>query len=115
MSLPKAFILNILVLMSISVFDAERTFALSDCNEILDPVLYPNLNNDEMVDFEDFAILASNWMRSGELLDGDINKNNVVDANDLTILSYYWLASACGPAPEEVFASFKTALSQGDV
>lgn len=112
---PKAFILNILVLLSISVFNAERTFALSDCNEILDPVWYPNLNNDHIVDFEDFAILAADWLASGETLAGDLNSSGVVDANDLAILSYYWLASACGPAPEEVFESFITTLSEGDV
>jgi len=114
MSNPKAF-LFIVVVLSIVTVGAGRTFAFSDCNEILDPNLYPNLNNDEIVDFEDYAILATNWLWSGERLEGDLNENGIVDANDLDILSYYWLANACGPSPQEVFESFKGALLAEDV
>jgi len=110
----KAFLLTVLILMSVSIVSAERTFAFSDCNDILDPNLYPNLNSDEIVDLEDYAILAANWLWSGEGLEGDLNENGIVDANDVKILAYYWLANACGPSPQEVFESFKGALLADD-
>jgi hypothetical protein len=91
------------------------TFSIGDCNEILDSNWYPNLNNDSFVNFKDFAILATNWLLSGSALDGDINGSGKVDNNDLAILTYYWLANACGPLPEEVFESFKSALLADDV
>lgn len=86
-----------------------------DCNEVLDPNVYPNLNNDSYVNFEDFAILATDWLLSGSGLEGDISGNEIVDFNDLEILTYYWLANACGLSPEGVFESFKTALAASDV
>lgn len=104
-----------LILMSISVIGAERTFSFSDCNDVLDPNWYPNLNNDSFVNFKDFAIFAENWLESGVALDGDFDKNETVDFNDLEYLCYYWLANACGPSPEEVFESFKAALAAGNI
>jgi len=92
-----------------------HTMEAMDCNEVLDPIFYPNLNNDPFVNFEDFAILAANWLASGTSLDGDLNGSERVDLDDLAILTYHWLANACGPSPEEVFDSFKNALSVGDV
>lgn len=111
----KAPLLTVLILMSVSAVSAERTFSFSDCNEILDPNLYPNLNNDQVVDFRDFAILAGNWLESGAALDGDFDKNETVDFNDLEYLCYFWLANTCGPSPEEVFESFKAALAVGNI
>ena len=86
-----------------------------DCNEVLDPNFYPNLNADQLVNFKDFAILAANWLESGDELDGDLDKSETVDIDDLAILTYYWLASACGPSPEEIFESFKSALLADDL
>lgn len=51
----------------------------------------PNLNNDERVDFADYALLASNWMQAGAGLAGDFDDSNTVDANDLMVFSWYWL------------------------
>jgi len=115
MNYQKVFLLTALILMSISVIGAERIFSFSDCNDVLDPNWYPNLNNDSFVNFKDFAILATNWLLSGAELDGDINGSGAVDNNDLAIFTYYWLANTCGPSPEEVFESFKGALLANDV
>ena len=86
-----------------------------DCNEVLDPNFYPNLNNDQFVNFKDFAILAVNWLESGDELGGDLNESETVDIDDLAILAYYWLANACGPLPEDVFELFKAALLADDL
>ena len=52
----------------------------------------PNLNNDEIVDFGDFAILSGNWLKSGAGLQGDLDDNGTVDTDDLMVFSWYWLA-----------------------
>jgi len=87
----------------------------SDSNDVLDPNWYPNLNADQSVNFEDFAIFGTNWQQSGSGLDGDFDNSGTVDFNDMAILAYYWLANTTGPSPEEVFESFKTALLADDV
>ncbi len=51
----------------------------------------PNLNNDEIVDFDDFAILAGNWRQSGAKLPGDLDDNGTIDTYDLIIFCWYWL------------------------
>jgi len=38
----------------------------------------PNLNNDYIVDFDDFAILSGNWLQSGTKLQGDLDDNGIV-------------------------------------
>ncbi len=91
------------------------TTGAGDCNEVLDPNWYPNLNNDQSVNFEDFAIFGTNWKQSGSGIAGDFDDNGAVDFNDMAILAYYWLANACGPSPEEVFEAFKAALLADDV
>ncbi len=104
--------------IALPVSGGEGTFytmGALDCNEALDPNFYPNLNNDQLINFKDFAILAGNWLESGPSLDGDLNGDETVDVNDLRYFSYFWLANACGPSPEEVFESFKAALLADDV
>jgi hypothetical protein len=95
----------------------EMLYAMGamDCNEVLDPNFFPNLNNDSFVNFVDFVIFAENWLKSGESLDGDFNGSETVDYYDLKYLSYFWLANTCGPSPQEVFAEFKEALLADDV
>jgi hypothetical protein len=105
----KTFLLAGLILMSIS------SACFGHCNDVLDPNWYPNLNNDVVVNFKDYAILAENWLSSGSLLEGDFNKDETVDFNDLAYLCYFWLANTCGPSPEEVFELFKAALLADDV
>jgi hypothetical protein len=91
------------------------TMGVIDCNEVLDPNFFPNLNNDSFVNFVDFAIFAENWLASGTSLLGDFDNSETVDSNDLEYLSYFWLASACSPSPEDVFDAFKNALTVGDI
>lgn len=94
---------------------AMVSVANADSNDVLDPNWYPNLNADQSVNFEDFAILGTNWRQTGQGLAGDFDNNGVVDFEDLAVLAYYWLASTIGPSPEEVFESFKTGLLADDL
>ncbi len=77
-----------------------------------DPDSYPDFNDDKIVNFFDLVVLAENWQKSGSGLDGDIDNSGAVDADDLATFAYFWLN---GPHPLDVFESFKTALTAGDV
>ena len=94
---------------------AVYTMGAMDCSEVLDPNFYPNLNDDPFVNFADAAILAANWLASGPSLAGDFDGSEQIDFYDLAYLAYFWGASACGPAPEDVFAEFKAALQSGNI
>jgi len=107
-------ILLICLAVGVLFVGAEQTVVFGDCG-VLDPNVYPNLNNDEIVDFKDFSILAKNWLASGTALEGDFDENQTVDVNDLAYLCHFWLANTCVPTPEEVFQSFKTALRAGNI
>lgn len=52
-----------------------------------------NLDGLNPVDFNDFAITASNWQQTGSALPGDINGDEIVDINDVEILAYHWLSN----------------------
>ncbi len=52
----------------------------------------PNLDELNPVNFVDFAILASNWDRSGSDLAGDLNASGDVGIDDLIIFANYWLS-----------------------
>jgi hypothetical protein len=51
----------------------------------------PNLNNDSVVDFYDFALMSENWQQSGIGLVGDFDDSNTVDIDDLMEFCQYWL------------------------
>lgn len=52
-----------------------------------------NLNKGGPVNFYDFQILASDWLKSGPDLSGDINGGSLVGYDDLEIFVRFWL---CG-------------------
>jgi hypothetical protein len=83
-----------------------------DIDSFPEPNSYPDFNGDKIVNFVDFSVFAENWQESGGNLDGDFDNSGTVDTNDLATFAYFWLN---GPHPLNVFESFKTALSAGDV
>ena len=52
----------------------------------------PFLDEISLINFADFSLLANNWQLSGPGLLGDLNDNEVVDISDLAILADYWLS-----------------------
>jgi hypothetical protein len=50
-----------------------------------------DLNNDDIVDFLDFANFAAVWETHQPLLREDLDRNKIVDCNDLGIFSENWL------------------------
>jgi hypothetical protein len=52
----------------------------------------PNLNNDNIVDFYDFALMSENWQQTGAGLAGDFDDSNTVDIDDLLEFCWYWLS-----------------------
>jgi hypothetical protein len=59
------------------------------CDESGSPI--PDLDGLNPVNNFDFSILASNWLKSGPGLEGDIDGSLTVDADDLAILVGYWM------------------------
>ncbi|MHC4758779.1 MAG: hypothetical protein ACYTE8_08990 [Planctomycetota bacterium] len=59
------------------------------CDESGSPI--PDLDGLNPVNNFDFSILASNWLKSGPGLQGDIDGSLTVDADDLAILVGYWM------------------------
>lgn len=51
----------------------------------------PNLHGAKQVRFDDFSVLAEDWLDTSAGLPGDIDCNGAVDVNDLSLLSDYWL------------------------
>jgi hypothetical protein len=68
-------------------------------------ILTADIDNNFIVDFFDFAILANNWRHSGPNLKGDLTKDLHVDFKDLLILADAWLdclvQPSSGPNPAD--------------
>lgn len=56
--------------------------------------LIADINSDGVVDYEDFAIMASQWLAEGEDLSADLNESGNVSEDDLMILINQWLKTA---------------------
>jgi hypothetical protein len=52
----------------------------------------PDLKIDNKIDFQDFAKLAANWLKTGISLTGDFDDSNSVDMIDLNYLTSNWLS-----------------------
>ncbi len=50
-----------------------------------------DINNDGIVNFDDFAILSTDWGRWGRRLAGDLNNDEFVEHLDLLLLAEHWL------------------------
>ena len=61
------------------------------------PYWCPDLSDDDFVGFADFAVLAGNWMQSGDGLAGDFDDSGTVDMNDLDYFVDYWLTDVDCP------------------
>ncbi|HOM77258.1 MAG TPA: hypothetical protein PLE88_12155 [Anaerohalosphaeraceae bacterium] len=55
------------------------------------PAECPDLDNDDFVNFVDYAIFAGNWLETGSELAGDFDEDGTVDVNDLIHFCDYWL------------------------
>jgi hypothetical protein len=58
-----------------------------------------NLDGVDGINFDDFAILASQWLQAPGSPSADIapegSIDGIVDLQDLAVLAYYWLDSGC--------------------
>jgi hypothetical protein len=52
-----------------------------------------DIYSDGKIDFNDYSILANNWLKEGPNLDGDITGNWIVNMLDLKVLVFHWLNS----------------------
>jgi hypothetical protein len=63
----------------------EASMSLSNIGNVAD------LNHDEKVDFEDFALLAERWAAKHVLLAEDLDLDGEVDTNDIYVFAENWL------------------------
>lgn len=52
-----------------------------------------NLDGLDPVDFNDFSLIAYEWLHTGVSLSGDVDGNEKVNIKDLAIVVQYWLSS----------------------
>ncbi len=50
-----------------------------------------DLTNDGLVNFEDYAFQAANWLNSADQQPGDLNRDSLIDISDLALLVEDWL------------------------
>jgi RHS repeat-associated protein len=62
------------------------------------PVECPDLDNDNIVNFNDFSLFAASWLHTGSGLTGDFDTNSIVDVNDLMYFCEYWLMDVGCPS-----------------
>ena len=83
-------------------------------------IISPDLNNDKIVDFIDYAILSKDWLQPPDPCDpnnGDINKDGWIDIYDLVRLAEQWLScfvtAATNPKPADnaIYVSLNTILN----
>lgn len=56
-----------------------------------DWALLADLSNDGLVNWEDYAFQATDWLNPGDSQPGDLNRNGVVDLADIALLAEDWL------------------------
>jgi len=61
------------------------------------PAECPDFDNDNFVNFIDYAVFAGNWLQTGTGLSGDFDEDGSVDVNDLAHFCEYWLVQVDCP------------------
>lgn len=51
----------------------------------------PDINNDGIVNFKDFAVIASDWLSETRGLPGDMDSDGTIFVNDILWIAFYWL------------------------
>jgi flagellar hook assembly protein FlgD len=72
-------------------YEYESTSQTFSYQTFSDPNENPDLDDDHLVNFKDFAVFSGNWLDTGTGLDGDFDQDGTVDVNDLIHFSTYWL------------------------
>ena len=71
-----------------------------DCleNRLMLSIVPPNVpgdvNHDDIVNGQDIALLASNWLRTGSNVPGDANDDGIVNGQDIPVIASHWLQFA---------------------
>lgn len=93
-------IYDITVVGESSLTNAKRSVVISIPNTSVDmgTLLEGDANQDNIVDFDDYAILSKCWLASESQLEYDVradfDRNGLVNASDLSLLAANWLHSS---------------------
>ena len=61
-----------------------------------------DVNNDGIVNGQDIALVASNWLSAGSNLPADANKDGIVNGQDIALIASNWLHTSDGAAAQAV-------------
>ena len=59
-----------------------------------------DVNHDGIVNAQDVAFVASDWMRTGTNIAGDANGDGIINASDISTIAANWLTNASSSANE---------------
>ena len=60
------------------------------------PQLVGDVNHDGIVNGQDIALVASNWLATGSGAAGDANNDGIVNGQDIALIASNWLATSSG-------------------
>ena len=64
------------------------------------PTLPADVNHDGIVNGQDIALVASNWLATGAGATGDVNNDGIVNGQDIALIASNWLATSGGGSAE---------------
>jgi len=64
------------------------------------PLLPADVNHDGIVNGQDIALVASNWLATGTGATGDVNNDGIVNGQDIALIASSWLATSGGSSAE---------------
>jgi hypothetical protein len=97
---------DIAVVSDHTLLNVKRDVAISYPTTVVDMgiLLEGNADDNNIIDLKDFAILASAWLRSADVVAfdrrADFDRNRDVNTSDLHLLTRNWLQSAVLRGPE---------------
>ena len=62
------------------------------------PLPRGDANGDGIVNAQDIAVIASEWLQTGTNLLGDVNNDAIVNAQDIAVIASHWLQTSGGAA-----------------
>ncbi|HEY4311278.1 MAG TPA: dockerin type I domain-containing protein, partial [Pirellulales bacterium] len=72
-------------------------------------ILSGDANGDGIVNAQDLALIASNWLTPGPI--GDVNGDGIVNAQDIAVVASNWLATISSTATEKTTVAKAIAAS----
>ncbi len=63
-------------------------------------VIPGDVNHDGIVNAQDIALVASDWLKTGTNIGGDANGDGIVNSSDISTIAANWMANASSPVSQ---------------